>query len=791
MKVKEFSIIQYGPLPNTGRISLGNFNLFWGKNEEGKTLTIDALVKLLLGRNIRDFEDNINRVEDDPEGYVILEDDEGKDVKLSERGNLTKVAELTPSECRNIFIIRNSDLSIANESKFYTNITDRLTGLRTEEISKIKENLQEMGKITPGGEFSDVKDEKLRTRINNAKNLIEKIDSLNKKIKEEELDKLEETSVGLREKIGLLTQKLESFEEARKREQYEKGKASWEELQEALKGIKNMEIYNDTDEQLWRDCEKDIKDKSKENEDLFLELSDVGKTFQEVGKGLNEKEKIFQIFNGRKKKVDDELKLELKDYQTKYEKQLQREEQNKIFTPLKIIFSILWGISLLVAILRPSLFILPILFLILTLGFWLFDILWVRRGRTQLARKRGTITMTAAKFELESKNIEGIFSKIQSFNEEYDKKQRELEELRIKKGGIEGKIKEIREKRIPEIERKIEEAQDKINKIKGKSKEETLAEYSNKLASKQKYEKSAENQKSILENLFKKRGEKLEENISFWQEEIDMLKGYQDKAKKVEYKEKEVSKLKEEKTLLEKSLIDLNDKMSHFRKNLEEIEREANEILKPEDFLPCDTLVDLAAIKEKVQYFLNENESNKEAVLEIKRIFEKIEMEEKEKVGELFAGDGSIAMHFSEITGGLYEGVSLDQEGKIKVQRKGGVTLEAEKLSGGAYDQLYLCIRLALGEKLLKGKKGFFILDDPFIKADPDRLNRQMMMLKKISALGWQVMYFSAKGEVRDSLMKDIKNGNVNYIEIPGITGSGSAINPQSTIFDRQSKLIF
>ena len=106
MRVKEFSIMRYGPLSNTGRILLHSFNLFWGKNEDGKTLTIDALVKMLLGRSVREFE-HINRVEENPEGYVIVESEKGEEIKLPERGDLTKIAGLTSSECCNIFIVRN------------------------------------------------------------------------------------------------------------------------------------------------------------------------------------------------------------------------------------------------------------------------------------------------------------------------------------------------------------------------------------------------------------------------------------------------------------------------------------------------------------------------------------------------------------------------------------------------------------------------------------------------------------------------------------------------------------
>ncbi|MBA7689410.1 hypothetical protein ES703_97916 [subsurface metagenome] len=248
IKIKEFSIIRYGPLPNIGRIWLGSFNLFFGRNEDGKTLTIDALVKLLLGRNIRDFE-HIDRVGENPEGYVIIEDDKGKEIKLPEKGNLTKVAGLTPSECRNIFVIRNSDLSIAHESEFYTNVTDRLTGLRTEKISKIKEILRDLSKITPSGIFRDIKDEKLKTRIENAKDLMGKIETLTRVIKKEGFDEVEEESVRWGEKKDELIQKIENLENVRRRKKYEKGKEALDKLKEVLEEIKASEIYNEEDEE--------------------------------------------------------------------------------------------------------------------------------------------------------------------------------------------------------------------------------------------------------------------------------------------------------------------------------------------------------------------------------------------------------------------------------------------------------------------------------------------------------------------------------------------------------------
>ena len=176
---------------------------------------------------------------------------------------------------------------------------------------------------------------------------------------------------------------------------------------------------------------------------------------------------------------------------------------------------------------------------------------------------------------------------------------------------------------------------------------------------------------------------------------------------------------------------------------------------------------DLEAIENKLQKLIDGNETNKDNVLEVMKIFEEIEREEKEKVSQLFGKESPVSQHFKEITDGLYQKVVFEQErGKIEVERKDGLILDAEKLSGGAYDQLYLSIRLALGEKLLKKKKGFFIMDDPFIKASPDRLKRQMKVLKRISSSGWQIIYFTAKGEVKESLKEEIASGMVNFIEV-------------------------
>lgn len=773
MKIKEFSITHYGPLPDTGKILLGKFNLFFGKNEDGKTLTIDAFVKLLLERNMKEFQ-KINRVDEKPEGYIIIEDDKGKEIKLSKKKDLTKTVGLTTSECRNIFIIRNSDLSIAQESEFYTNVTDRLTGLRTKEISSIKKKLQELGRLTraeSNSEFSDKKEfEYIKSRLNDASKLLEEINILKDKIIKEKFDILEEESVKCKEEIEGVEQEVVTLENARKREKYEKGKGALDRLKEAFEELRDLKIYNEDDKQLWRDHERDSQKYNKEKEIFSAEVKEIEKEFKDTTKELNGVERDFRIFDERKKKLDEEIRPELKNYEIKSGDLAKKERKNRYFTLMGIISAILLGISLLGVILNAPLpfYILVVFFLIFLIsGVFKFQL---TKDDAWLAKEFERIKLNLSKHGLDAEDIGNILLKIQEFDEEYYKKNSELQDIKRKKENLEGKIKELRYKKIPDIDKKIEDTEDKIDEIKTKSGETSLGKYTEKINAKQKLERLIERQKSVLKSHFGGNNEKLEENISRWDEEIGNFAEYKDKAKEIKYSETAVTELEEKKQGFEKKLEEINDNMESLQKEMEEVQRKVNKILRAEEELYCKTSVDLKAVKDKLKKFINKNESNKDNVLEVIKYFEEIEAEEKEKVSELFGKESSISKYFNEITDGFYKEVTFSQETEgIEVKRMDGEILGAEKLSGGAYDQLYFSIRLALGEKLLKGNKGFFIMDDPFVKADPDRLKRQINALKKITKLGWQVLYFSAKGEIYDALKIDIENGTVNYIKFQGL----------------------
>ena len=756
--------MRYGPLPNTGKIEMGNFNLLFGKNEDGKTLTIDALVRFLLGKNVKDFED-INRVNENPEGYVVLEEDGGNEIKLPEKGDLTNFADLTPSECRNIFIIRDSDLSISSESDFYTSITDRLIGLRTNELSKIRDNLLDLGKLTPGFTIRDKKGEKLKTNIDRAEKLIQYIEPILGQMEEEGFENLENDYVHHLECINQIKSQIDSLEDARKREKYEKGKEALNAIRNAQDSHENLKIYDETKEQEWRDSERNIGLFQIDLTALNDNLSALEEDFVSLDKELNEKNIEFQILRDKKTQIDDEIKPNLKNLQEKQVEVVLQEEKDGFITKTIIVSLIFLGISLFGIIIDRliSLFYISgVIFLILTFisGYYKFQII---QSRSRLEAMFERIKLNASKFNLIIESIEDLIINIQNFDDSYNRSNAELQEITRKNNTKSEKINEIINTKIPEMKSRIENEDSKIITIKMDSGKETLLDYSGKIKQKQETEGIIREQNAILTNIFE------DENILLWEKEIKSLEKFSDKAVDVKYNEELVSKFNERKQEYEDKIGTIKDKISLFESNMDYVEREGINILKNGPLF-CKTSSDLSNIKMKLKDFIEYYEINRENIMDTMDIFTEIEAEEKEKVSGLFGVDSPISKYFHEITDGLYEEVLYNQEeGKIEVRRRDGVILQAEKLSGGAYDQLYLSIRLALGEKLLKGKKGFFIMDDPFVKADSDRLKRLIKMLERISDWGWQIIYFSAKDEIKDILKENIDNGEVNYVVVKGI----------------------
>jgi DNA repair exonuclease SbcCD ATPase subunit len=407
------------------------------------------------------------------------------------------------------------------------------------------------------------------------------------------------------------------------------------------------------------------------------------------------------------------------------------------------------------------------------IGFGAYKFVFVKK-RSKLAAWFESIKLDLNKHKISGDNIEELYISIQEFEERWYIKKRQLEDKQNQLRLQQSRISDLQNNDLPQAENIIRNAAGSIQKIKDKTGMKSLSEYREKIKERGKKHNTIQNQIRILTDRFGKDFDKLAENIREWEKDILRLQPYRESALNIEYRQEDYDRLKQQKYDLEINKQSLESQNQEFQKKLSEIETEANRILGPDipEYLPCKTSVDLKEIEKQIQNFISSHNERKEIIQKAKKIFEKIKLDEEEKITRLFGRESSVSKYLVRITCGLYQEVNFDPElKKVVVTNKQNAILDAEKLSGGAYDQLYLSIRLGLGENLLsKRQPGFFILDDPFIKADPVRLREQMAVLKHIAGDGWQILYFSAKEEVKHVLDKDIQAGTVDLVSLPGLT---------------------
>jgi len=771
MHIREFRIYRYGPLTDSGRIALGDFNLFFGLNEEGKSLTIDGLVRLLFSKKAtKNVFKRIDRVDNVPEGYIIVED-EGDMIKFPDAGDITEFADFSPREWRNIFIIRNSDLSISEEESFYTGVTDRLTGLKSKRIMSVKNRLRDIGKLTrpdSSGKLSDREaDEKLLSRVNRAESLIEVIESLKVEAGGEGLDEIEARIEDMNEELERIGTELTNLEDAGRRERYERGLDALNGLKHSLRELKELEPFKEDVQRNFRDSERDIRLANEEIEKLTSEIKSKETDYQNIKKIKGKKTEDQRIISDRKKKVE-YVELDIKRYKELRREVVQRQSETKGLRLLLVISLSLFALSLIGAIIRPG----PIfrifstIFLVVSI-YPLIERFRLLKKASCLARLFEEIRLILAPIGLSSGTLEGTLSLLQKFEEEVKSKEEELRRLEENTNILEREIETIKRK-IGELERKRREFEKAVEEIKNVSRVKDLDEYRKNLDRRQEIERMSREYAAVLKSLLGTGDYSgKEELMQYWDETLSELEVYKNKAAGVKYSDAEKRELQEKREDIDRTRAEIEKKYINWQDSLKQIERDAQDILKSEVY--CGTLKELSFVHKTFRHFVDGVEKNSKNVLSVIRIFEEIEKEEESKISKYFGKDSKVSKYFSNITDGLYTAVEIEAEDKrVLVHTRDDNILDALKLSGGAYDQLYLCIRLALGEELLN--KGFFVMDDPFVKSDFKRLRSQMRVLQKIVGEGWQILYFTAKNEVKEALKGNIEAGEVNLIETNWIT---------------------
>ena len=653
MRLKQVNIERYGPLNNV-YLRLGRgVQIVSGGNETGKTLCVDALLKMLTGKGAG-WDPSLNRVEETPEGFVVLEDD-GNEIKLKKGETLADHLAIDARELRTVFVIRDADLSILEEDVFYERVTDRMTGLRSKDLRRIIEKLMELGRLT-----KEKKEISNASAFGNAASNIAETKKLRKEIKEY----VEEAK---EEKISELEAK----------------------------------IFEDESQYAMLSTEIELQEKA-EQKDKFLKLE----------KKLHESNVALETL------AKPPPEQEITSLSTRLE-ELKEEEDNKPF--LKRVRAITqklsylalpsvaatWIASHIFGLTGVEEFMIPSI-LIIVLGILLVGWLWAS-WKLSAIDSRWNDLVTDCQFI-------GITGTTIS---------------ELKKGLV--KLRETRNELATSLDQNIGVLRDAL-KIAEKSRKEVLKKTSEALSK-------------------KKTGIDFEITIAFDEEKIK------------EAKEK-LNEVQQRLTALRQALNNHKEAMKGFSNRAHKLNFRT--FVSKELELEVENLESLRLLDKELEEFAVKIENDAYLCRKAVKIFEELETEEEAKIAELFGEDSETAKIFEQITGGRYGEVRYDHENKtILVMRPSGQSLRADKLSKGAFDQLYLSIRIDLARRLLEGKKGFFIMDDAFLSSGPKRFTQQLNLLKKLTNMGWQTVYFTVKAEDSQALSQISSNKIIKLQPLP------------------------
>lgn len=773
MRIVEFSIRRYGPLRETGVVRLNSFNLFWGENENGKTLLTEALIRLLLGKQSRLFA-GIDRVEEMPEGFLVLEDADRREWKLPQAGDITSLTGLTARECRNLFIIHNSDLIVTQEAAFYSEITERLTGLRSTQIQRLKSILRRRGRFTEGMDTVNTRESGyLKNRLAAAAELIERCEELLETAGREGDDRAEERLVRLQHRKRQLEERLAALESARLQNKHQKGREHLKLLEEAARTAARLPKFTEDGLEDWRRLEKTIEQRVAEKGKVSEEFRNTEAELLQEEYRLEKLQEEMEHQQKRRWIIDEKLRPLLRQWQLLRPRAAQSAAKRFLWRGAAVAA----GLLLLLLVLNRSLSLLALAPPAeVAAGAAAGVLLLLYYGK--IARPQSLQKSLAAMALGEAIEAGFRVNSLPQLEQEITEFERESQELLRERSAAEGRItflkntcRLLREERLSDLERRIHHAQQDIRMMISRYEVLSWQDYRKKLEERRESERRIRESAAVLSTLFGQPFPRPLDNVNFWRQKITAMPPQADPPPKSGFDEAELIAVKNELGEVNAEHSTVRRRLSDLREQLKEVDRQVRQVLSEEvEFSGCQTLYDLQNVQHLLRQFIDRVSAEQNAARSAIEILDEIEQQEQRKVALLFGEGSPVSEYFADITAGMYPSVDYDSgASRLTVRRRDGKELPPAALSGGTYDQLYLAIRLALGEKRLGNEKGFLLLDDPFLKSDSRRLRRQMEMLLALSQSGWQILYFTAKDEVRHILQPFAERRQVIFQRLPGL----------------------
>lgn len=283
MKFKEVRILRYGPLQDIHIPCVGLLTVVYGLNESGKTLTVEALVRLLAPKAVRGWHE-LERVQETPEGYVVLEW-RGNDVKIDRDTSLADIEDmrLEDQDVRSLLVIRDSDLKVPEEDNYYEALTERLAGVRLRELDQVIKLLREDGRLTPTLRLANEQSSHYpQDALDQATRLADEIRKYADEANEKQFNALEAQLLELESKLSELKERKASLELARYAFEYRRLSQRLAEARQALETAGALTAFTQNGLDELRELEGKKADAVRMIQEFEGELADIQERVKEL-----------------------------------------------------------------------------------------------------------------------------------------------------------------------------------------------------------------------------------------------------------------------------------------------------------------------------------------------------------------------------------------------------------------------------------------------------------------------------------------------------------------------------
>lgn len=734
MRIHQLNLHVYGPLENVTLNFGPGLQIIYGPNESGKTLLIDALVKLLLGiKNIRDFA-AIDRVPGLPEGHLRLHL-EGREHILKAGFHLDKLVNITPRDLRNLYVVRNKDLEMSG-SGYLQQLSDRLTGMDTTRMKQLRALLAERAGLTNPTSSAKLAVSResgyLGRRYQESIKLIQQISAYLGEAKSRNFDQLEVTLAACQDRLKTLETEIAAQEKARERRLWEEKRELVDKYLAILAETVRLERFTPQARQELQDTASQVGSLQAAQSRDREELGQLTKELYQVEEQLLEAKAALAPLTERKPRLADLVRRTVVSGETQppLNRSLPRAFPwvlmgiailSLVFSVLKLLPQFFW--------LTPPLAVAGALFILLYNHGQEREVLIHRSKQQKLLQEAAaqgvmaeTLQQLAAALGKEEDSLQRCQTRVTILGQRREDLERNYRKL---------------EQALVQRSRQMEEARLNMEDSLAGAGVPDLQSFSAQVDEAHRFKANLEQVEDRLRQLLP--------GIGSWPAIFAQLPV--PPPVQSSFSADSLQQLRREKDLLLEQIQQLQEGLFAHGNRLTEFHRDCQQAVAGEQLGAFTHLSDLELGLEALKTFSQEVEITRDSALTAIAALEELELEEAQRVADLLGEGQPLQDYFKNITGSRYCRLFLEQ-GEIMVQRADGIALRADRLSQGTYDQLYLALRVCLGSQLLGQKPGFFIMDDAFLCADAGRLREMFQLLADLAAKGWQILYFTKEREL-------------------------------------------